>query len=239
MQIFQENRGYLAVVGFAVFSGVVLESLWRRRQAAGIAALVILLLIYSAAVIQRNQGWQDQVAFAEREVRMNPNSYWAHEGAAHLFLRRGEVDKAILEAKRAIHIYSGHAYPYFLLGTAYTRKEELDLAIRAFEDALRLAEPSSNAHVHVARLYHIQKKYGEAEKHLLRAAELLPGDDLPHYGLGQLYTDQGRWEEAVREYREALRFNPAHLKAKEGLDRALQALKVSKNEVLLMDIPKL
>jgi len=41
----------------------------------------------------------------------------------------------------------------------------------------------------------------------------------PHSNLGSIYERKGRWREAIREYEEALRFEPRHLPARKGLAR--------------------
>lgn len=53
-----------------------------------------------------------------------------------------------------------------------------------------------------------ERNYTEAEVSYLRAQSLRADDSRAIYGLGNLYSDQGRWEEAEKAYRAAIRLEP-------------------------------
>jgi tetratricopeptide (TPR) repeat protein len=53
------------------------------------------------------------------------------------------------------------------------------------------------------------RNYTKAEDAYLRAQSLKAGDSRAIYGLGNLYSDQQRWEEAERAYRKAIELDPA------------------------------
>lgn len=53
-----------------------------------------------------------------------------------------------------------------------------------------------------------EREYGKAEAAYLRAQSLKKGDARAVYGLGNLYSDQQRWEEAERAYRTAIEIDP-------------------------------
>jgi tetratricopeptide (TPR) repeat protein len=54
-----------------------------------------------------------------------------------------------------------------------------------------------------------ERNYVRAEGAYLRAQSLKTGDARAVYGLGNLYADQQRWEEAERAYRTAMQMDPA------------------------------
>lgn len=54
-----------------------------------------------------------------------------------------------------------------------------------------------------------ERNYVRAEGAYLRAQSLKTGDSRAVYGLGNLYADQQRWEEAERAYRTAMQMDPA------------------------------
>jgi tetratricopeptide (TPR) repeat protein len=47
-----------------------------------------------------------------------------------------------------------------------------------------------------------------------------PNKDRPHCGLGNAYTDQGRYQEAIAQFTEALRINPNYAEAHYNLGNA-------------------
>ncbi|MEP7039698.1 MAG: tetratricopeptide repeat protein [Acidobacteriota bacterium] len=53
-----------------------------------------------------------------------------------------------------------------------------------------------------------EREYSKAEAAYLRAQSLQTKDSRAIYGLGNLYSDQQRWEEAERAYRTAIEFEP-------------------------------
>ncbi len=53
-----------------------------------------------------------------------------------------------------------------------------------------------------------QRNYTKAETAYLRAQSLKADDPRAIYGLGNLYSDQVRWEESERAYREAIKLDP-------------------------------
>ena len=54
-----------------------------------------------------------------------------------------------------------------------------------------------------------ERNYVRAEGAYLRAQSLKTGDARAVYGLGNLYSDQQRWEEAERAYRTAMKMDPS------------------------------
>jgi tetratricopeptide (TPR) repeat protein len=52
------------------------------------------------------------------------------------------------------------------------------------------------------------EKFSDAEYELAEASRLMPGEALPRYLLGEVYTAQEKWEPALAKVNEALRFSP-------------------------------
>ena len=73
--IFQENRGYLAMIVFPVFAGVLLTRGKEKGEGVGVvpvAVLVLLLLIYGAGTLYRNHVWTDGISLWSDAVRKSP-----------------------------------------------------------------------------------------------------------------------------------------------------------------------
>src|SRR5262249_15428154 len=67
------------------------------------------------------------------------------------------------------------------------------------------------------------RKLAEAAQIARRALELDPANAHARFILGTVYLEQKQYDDAIREYTEALRLNPELLNAKERLDLALKA----------------
>jgi len=57
------------------------------------------------------------------------------------------------------------------------------------------------------------------------AIGLDPKEANPHVGLGNVYRNQGKLEEAKKEYEEALRLKPDLTEAKENLEKLKRKIK--------------
>ena len=78
-------------------------------------------------------------------------------------------------------------------------------ALREFEEALKLDPDFADAHNAIAVLLHISfDKKDDAEKHYKQALEIRPTFSEAKVNLGNLYLDEGRLDEAIALYQQAL-----------------------------------
>lgn len=78
-------------------------------------------------------------------------------------------------------------------------------ALREFEESLKLDDDFAEAHHAMAVLLHLSfDKKDDAEKHYRRALEIRPTFSEAKVNLGNLYLDQGRLDEAIGLYEQAL-----------------------------------
>lgn len=95
-------------------------------------------------------------------------------------------------------------------------------AIAAYRRALAGCPTFSDAHINLGRLLHNQQDLAAAEHHY-RLALATSATALPWFNLGVVLEDQGRADEAIAAYREALTldssFGEAHLNLARLLDR--------------------
>lgn len=174
--IFQENRGYLSAVTFAVAAGVLLGELVRRWRMPGYVILAGLVVLYGLQTINRNGDWQDSIRFFEREVRLNPRSFSAHVELAQVYESAGDHRKAIMEGRRAIQLHPQYPFAYFTLGNAYRQLGDRDQAIKMYEKGLTFYNQAASIHKRVAELYFLNREYLLAERHLQKAIRLRPGE---------------------------------------------------------------
>jgi len=87
---------------------------------------------------------------------------------------------------------------------------ELDEAIRAYREAVRLDPGHADAHVNLGRLLHERGGVAAAARHYRKAAALRPTDATAAYDLGVALQDLGRFEEAAEVYGAAIELAPGH-----------------------------
>ncbi len=106
------------------------------------------------------------------------------QNLATIYLAKGELDKAIVEFKRAIsYQQSVQIMPplYVELGNAYLQLERYEPAEAAFKDALKIDANYAVAHYGLANTYLKQNKIEEALVKLKKVIELAPDSEEAKY----------------------------------------------------------
>jgi tetratricopeptide (TPR) repeat protein len=118
---------------------------------------------------------------------------------------------------------------YLSWGSVFFQRGYLEQAEASFQTALRDNPSSAEALYGLGSVYLQQQKNNEARRSFERAVQLRAGypDTLPNAwnNLGLLATREGRTEEAIQHFQEALRLSPDHLVALENLGNAYRVQK--------------
>jgi type IV pilus assembly protein PilF len=78
-------------------------------------------------------------------------------------------------------------------------------AYAEFQEAVKIDDTLADAHNGLGLVLHLNyQKFPDAEKEYKRALELRPAFPEAHVNLGNLYLDQGRYDEAIVQYEAAL-----------------------------------
>jgi type IV pilus assembly protein PilF len=97
------------------------------------------------------------------------------------------------------------AEAHYDLGISAQSSGDVRGALKEFEESLKLDDDFAEAHNAIAVLLHLSfDKKDEAEKHYRRALEIRPSFSEAKVNLGNLYLDQGRLDEAIDLYQQAL-----------------------------------
>jgi len=92
------------------------------------------------------------------------------------------------------------------------------------EHALRIT-PSATAHIVLATALFEQERFAEAHQHADEAVWLAPLDGGAHGALGFVLDREGKLQDAVQQFRLALRLDPGNLGARAGLGKVLFELR--------------
>jgi Tfp pilus assembly protein PilF len=97
------------------------------------------------------------------------------------------------------------AEAHYDLGINAQNAGDVRSALKEFEQALQLDDNFAEAHNAIAVLLHLSfARKDEAEAHYKRAIEIRPTFSEARVNLGNLYLDQGRLDEAIAQYNQAL-----------------------------------
>lgn len=119
----------------------------------------------------------------------------------------GLYDEAIAAFQHVLKLNPRNAEAYCELGAVYTFKEKTDKALAAYLRALELPASSQThgvAHVCLARIYHSQGRFADAENHGQHATVMLPKNAETFFRLADTYLQRGKLDLARQVYQQAL-----------------------------------
>jgi tetratricopeptide (TPR) repeat protein len=171
----------------------------------------------------------NQRNFAEAEnefreaLRTAPSSALTHNALAQTLGNQAKLTEAETEFKEAIRIDPNYADAYNGLGMTLNSELRYPDAEAAFRNALRVNPNYAGAHSNLGFTLFYQQRYPEAEEHFRQAIkyEPSPAPPEPYNGLGLVLNKQGRYEEALAAFRDALAHYKDFAQAHNGLGVAL------------------
>lgn len=122
-------------------------------------------------------------------------------------IQLGLYDEAIDAFQHVLKLNPRNAEAYCELGAVYTLKEKTDDALAAYLQALELPASSQThgvAHVCLARIYHSQGRFADAENHGQHATVMLPKNPEVFFRLADTYLQRGKLDLARQAYQQAL-----------------------------------
>ena len=119
----------------------------------------------------------------------------------------GLYDEAVEAFRHVLQLNPQNPEAYCELGAVYRLKEKTDDALAAYLHALELPAPPQThgvAHLCLARLYHSQGRFADAENHGQHAVAMLPKNAESSFRLADTYVQRGKLASAKRAYQQAL-----------------------------------
>ncbi len=126
------------------------------------------------------------------------------------YLRKGEYETSLKKLKRALEIDPNYSEAHDMIAVLYESVGELDLAEQHYKRGLRLNPDNPGGHNNYGRFLCNVKRYSEAEKEFLAAANnaFYPSPELPLLNAGLCMEAVPDAEKAESYYRRALDKNP-------------------------------
>ncbi|MFA5874643.1 MAG: tetratricopeptide repeat protein [Anaerolineales bacterium] len=148
-------------------------------------------------------------------------SLWEKAGVKAM--QGGDVENAITFLNKAVKRHAISEWGWLYLGMAYQKRGELSLAVKAWEEALPLAQ----AYSYLASAERSLGNIAEAIEYWRAHIALEPENAAAHYTLGLLLTATAP-EQALPELMQAVNLNP-------DLDISVQSLRTALNTAFLSD----
>lgn len=228
-QAHADRYTYLPHIGLyllTVWTAIDLTAFWRRRQEIlGVAALATVAALSCCAFIQTSN-WKNSQRLWTHALAIISNNDVAYNNLGFLFLRQGNLDKAISHFQTALNIRSGNPETHYNLGAALihnnlgnalTKKGLVHEAIAHFQEAVRLRPDYADAHYNFGSILLQEGRIEEAIAHWKKALTIQPSDADAHTSLGNAFLQKGLEHEAIVHYQKALEIAPQDVLARNNL----------------------
>ncbi len=183
------------------------------------AAVVVAAERASAALFDQALEYQQKGLFDHAIEKLGsalltrPDFAEAHNLMGVCLDQKGQYGMAQTEYQKAIRLENGN--PRFLnnLGYSYYLGGDNKNAIKWFKKALKFTPGDKRLQNNLGLAYGHRGDYKKALEHFTASV----GEAGAHLNLGYVLNQQGRYEDAIKEYESALRLQPQSLAALNGL----------------------
>jgi len=181
------------------------EADWRRAL-ADMPDNVVALSNLGMAVLQKKQ-YGEAERYLQQAISLRPNFAAPHTHLGETFAAEGDNARAASELLRAVEINPLSTQTRNALGKFYYQTGNLTGAAEQYRASIE-SFPNADAWDGLGDFYLRQNSLAEAEAAWREAVRLSTFDLHAHVSLGNLYFAGGRKDQAEKEYRVVLLFDP-------------------------------
>lgn len=152
------------------------------------------------------KNYEEAISNFKRAAGLYPKSDIANnafEYMARSYTQLGDRSAAIKTYQQSLRQDPNQSGIYLALGNVLVMEDRLDEAVTAYEKAVSL-DPSAVNRYSLGQGYLSVGRYDEAERQFDRVRQMAPREPQGDLGLGQVYAKQGRGEEAIRAFQQAI-----------------------------------
>src|SRR5215510_1090486 len=147
-----------------------------------------------------------QLAIGTVAVAQQPNWDWCTGKNSPTFEQRSDACTAIIESDSVS--LPDKAKAFGNRGEAYANHNNIDAAIRDYNESLRLDDTSGSSHRFRGNKYWIGKNVEGALSEYSEAIRLDPTDVVALTNRGRIYADRNDFNHAIADFNEAIRLDP-------------------------------
>jgi len=163
---------------------------------------------YYAVALKQVGRLPESIAAFKKLLEVRPDDSVVEKDLGTLLIEAGRNDEAVVVLRKAIQDNPQFAEAYYFLGVLQGKSGQLDEAIGQLQKAVTLKPETYEFQYILGRLLAARGRFADALPHFEKAVELSAGnpeqqlDSLPM--LAGVYSEVGRFPDAVRTAREAL-----------------------------------
>src|SRR6266404_558024 len=186
-------------------------------------------------------GRYDEAVLANQDaIHIKPDSAGAYHNLGWAYYKLKRYQQALSAYEKVIAIEPGYSdlhRIYSNISLAYIRLERYEDSAAACKRAIQLSPNNPYGYTGLADTYYFQQRYDEALEMYKKGLDVGVVDDyMVHGNLGSLYLLLGKWPEAEKALRDAIRYKPDFAEGYLDLADALyRQQRIAEAEVALKD----
>ena len=126
------------------------------------------------------------------------------EALGDRYFGRKDYYMAFVQYEKALEHQPDSIRIHYKQGLLYLHTRQHDAAVKSFQKVVRKDPENALAHEWMGTAFFEMRNYNESETHLRRAIELNPGLWKSRNLMGNIYDFQKKYDQATREYAEAI-----------------------------------
>jgi len=151
--------------------------------------------------------------FPEAELRLqtytsaHPGAWKAYYLLGYVQFRQHKLRESVNAVAKSLELNVNNAEAHMLLGREFCIIGRTDVAMREFEEALRLEPDAAGVHYNIGRVYAMQDDFPKARIELEKAVRIDPNYMEAYNALGFAMEAVGEDTAALQDYQTAIRLN--------------------------------
>ena len=213
---------YLSQIGLyflLTWGAIELFAKWHRGRQLLIALGLLLVIGLMADSHLQASYWRDSETLWNRALLNTSNNHVAHCNLCNALTKKGRLDEAMLQCRRALETKSDCPDTHNYIGFSLAQEGNWDDAITSFHAALQSRPDYPEAHSNLAVTLSQIGRTEEALAECRTALRLKPDYQEVHCNLALILLQLDQRDEALMHLREALRLNPDNPAVKALLSR--------------------
>ncbi len=144
----------------------------------------------------------------EQALSLDPKSAFLATELAGLYVKMGEMDRALAVCEQNLIHHPDHVETYGLMGSIYLFKKDYEKAARSYRRVIDLDPKSYDTYLYLSVIYAEMKRYEEATGILQDLLKQDPKSVMGHYYLGKLYGEMKLYKDAISWMEKAVALKP-------------------------------
>lgn len=169
-----------------------------------IACSLLLAITFGFLTIQRNTIWRSGLEFWGNMIQNAPGKARAYNNyGVEMSQKLRDYKGSIAYFKKAINMDKQYSDPWNNLAVAYANTKQLDKAIHALKQSLKICPYYPEGYNNLASFYLQKNNFAESERLLQIAIRLRPHYGKAHFNLGRVYFAKGEKEKSLHYFKKS------------------------------------